>query len=707
MEYITDVIGEAYKRWCAKKPVIIHAPTGAGKTYFILHTLLPYVAQRGKKMVYLCNRVALKQQVENQLQYDSTLTEDQKEALFVCSYQRFSFLDLRTRDSSSFGLSDDQVKRRTEDYKIINADYYILDEAHYFLADCDFNVNLRECIKRIQALQSQNKDAIWVYVTATLPYLLIYLNDSNFTAGNNVAIPYLGQDGHYDYEKYFNSAKALLKYKEQYNFVCQMFDIYLEWQMDCGVHLFLPSIDEYVTDNNMLQYTQYAKKYYQKSYNQYRAMYKNLAEFDYYHVESQLQRFIPIYYTLREELIAGIKNSAPEEKWLIFVSSKSEGKILKDVLVAAGYSDTVFLDSTIKTKSNKTAEKQVWLQIMEQEKFEPRILIATKVLDNGVNIKDKYLRHIVIQELDQTIFLQMLGRKRFSNDEETVFVYLRNVSEGVLRRNFQLKIQNIILFWYHLKKIQSRQNITRITEAENVEISKFQSRYMDGAHYKKRFRNYLVARDMHTAGAGGVAIKDDRGLLIDVYEPDRYAKAKLTYNYYKMLSMFERAYDERRAKLRQNNYVTEEEYAKDDEFLQQQQFMWLKEQLSWIGISVGGEEWVKNPLNPLRTDHWIGTYFHISEKVKRELIQFLDNHVGYLDKGDADVLKELYRRVLVFSAPYDYAAKGRGSVRKIQEFFVQHQIPYRLSSKKCMHSGIQRNWWMIERLDRFAKESRN
>ena len=65
MKYITEEIGDSYKTWTAEKPVVIHAPTGSGKTFFILNRLLPYVAECGKRMVYLSNRSALKQQVEN------------------------------------------------------------------------------------------------------------------------------------------------------------------------------------------------------------------------------------------------------------------------------------------------------------------------------------------------------------------------------------------------------------------------------------------------------------------------------------------------------------------------------------------------------------------------------------------------------------------------------------------------------------------
>ena len=53
--YIADIIGEEYKEWDSSRPIIIHAPMGSGKTYFVLNVLLPYVHSKGKKLVYLAH----------------------------------------------------------------------------------------------------------------------------------------------------------------------------------------------------------------------------------------------------------------------------------------------------------------------------------------------------------------------------------------------------------------------------------------------------------------------------------------------------------------------------------------------------------------------------------------------------------------------------------------------------------------------------
>ena len=684
MKYISEKIGDAYKEWSAKKPIIIHAPTGSGKTFFILRTLLPYAAQAKKKIVYICNRSALKAQVENRLHYDQTLRKYWEEnVICTCSYQRFSFINFRNADERSFRIFTDERSRQREDHALLNADYYILDEAHYFLADCDFNMNVSACISRIKELQARNKDAIWVYMTATLPYLLLYLNPVP------IEIPYLKDCNSYRDETYFSSAKSLLKYEEQPDSFCAAFDQEIGLHLDCGRPVFSPTIDE--TKNPYIS----SKKHFQHQYGAYQKLYRGLTEeFDYYYIEPETSHFIPLYYETNEQLIAAVSQSKAQEKWLIFVTSKAEGRQLRESFATAGYPDTVFLDSSVKTKRGTTIEKKVWKQIVEQEKFDSKILIATKMLDNGVNIKDVNLRHLVIQDLDQTTFLQMLGRKRFSDGEDAVYLYLKNIPEGTLRKYFQLHIQDILLFWFNLFKIQSRD---KIEKAPSIEMRKFQSRYMNGSHYKKQYQNYVVERDMRYAvKVGSSLVKDDGGLLIDLYTPDQYTKAKLTYNYYKMMSLLERAYDERRSILRQRSFPSEDAYEADEKQLQRQQFIWIREQLSWIGVPVDREGWAEHPFHPAKPTHWISTYFGLSEKAKQELLQFLDSHTGALSKGETNELKRLYHQFLAFSAPYDPDVKRKGSVKKIQEFFIRYQFPYRLFSRKCMRGGVQRNWWFIE-----------
>lgn len=58
--------------------------------------------------------------------------------------------------------------------------------------------------------------------------------------------------------------------------------------------------------------------------------------------------------------------------------------------------------------------------------FDKRILVTTKVIDNGVNIKDKNVKHIFSEILDVDSAIQALGRKRKISDDDSCTFYIKN-----------------------------------------------------------------------------------------------------------------------------------------------------------------------------------------------------------------------------------------------------------------------------------------
>lgn len=63
MKYIEEIIDKEYKKWKNGDKIVISSPTGSGKSTFVLKKLLPWAVDNGKKIVYLCNRKILKDQI--------------------------------------------------------------------------------------------------------------------------------------------------------------------------------------------------------------------------------------------------------------------------------------------------------------------------------------------------------------------------------------------------------------------------------------------------------------------------------------------------------------------------------------------------------------------------------------------------------------------------------------------------------------------
>lgn len=127
---------------------------------------------------------------------------------------------------------------------------------------------------------------------------------------------------------------------------------------------------------------------------------------------------VPSFFSKWETIQSLIKKADPSEKWLIFVSSKKDGKKLKkDLGPLADYIDA----------DTKFEVPQKLHSIVRMERFSARVLICTSVLDSGFNIKDPDVKHIVIDTLSSVQARQMLGRKRIDKGE-TISLHIRQRS---------------------------------------------------------------------------------------------------------------------------------------------------------------------------------------------------------------------------------------------------------------------------------------
>jgi late competence protein required for DNA uptake (superfamily II DNA/RNA helicase) len=131
------------------------------------------------------------------------------------------------------------------------------------------------------------------------------------------------------------------------------------------------------------------------------------------------------YFYSKKQTVESIIASTPKNEKIIFFSGVTEAN-----RISKCFSGTSFLCS-VTNKENITFMEEVdWdakKQIETEGTFENRILCTTKILDNGVNIVDKKVKHIIIDMVDPIDIIQCLGRRRINwNDpEDTICVYIR------------------------------------------------------------------------------------------------------------------------------------------------------------------------------------------------------------------------------------------------------------------------------------------
>lgn len=139
--------------------------------------------------------------------------------------------------------------------------------------------------------------------------------------------------------------------------------------------------------------------------------------------------------TLRDQIIDLVCDN--KEKWLIFVDSISFGqKLYKKIKKkfrelyksqeetderSNDYKkDVVFLSSGYRREGGNPAEE---VQVIKNHNVQSaRVLIATSVLDNGINLKDERLNNVIVLADNETELVQMLGRKRENGNLVNLYI---------------------------------------------------------------------------------------------------------------------------------------------------------------------------------------------------------------------------------------------------------------------------------------------
>lgn len=150
--YISDVLEiGTYGKWVHGEKVIISAPTGTGKTTFILKKLLPYCKSLDKKMLILCNRRLLSQQYDFELVDIYEWYAEMREDVDVMTYQ---YLSGQLCEGNG-------IEGMMREYDVV-----VCDEVHYFYNDVDFNAKGTYVL--LQAIIAASFFKSIVMITATL-----------------------------------------------------------------------------------------------------------------------------------------------------------------------------------------------------------------------------------------------------------------------------------------------------------------------------------------------------------------------------------------------------------------------------------------------------------------------------------------------------------------------------------------------------------
>lgn len=414
MKYIVDAIGTSYQNWKAGDTIYISAPTGSGKTTFVLETLLPYLSMRSpqRKILYLVNRTILKEQIENDI---SKLSYELRKLIRVELYQTLEkcFIDSEMwtyypdywkgymdaisnvalpehRDNMLESVKRNLGRNTSNAFwqlkELAQYDYVVCDEAHYFLTDSNYNTNTYLSYKFVRDAYTPK---VRIYMSATIDEIRKCVLEDNARYNNT-------RTGYFN----FSTLKGRVHIQDK-KFLLRDIDITSDFQNNY----------EYLDIHIINERSELAK------------------------------------------IVTEDKN-----KWLIFVDNKNYGKSLKkDILAYVKDSDmreeayVSFITSDYDMEEDALEEVG---DIVKTSKVTSKILIATAVLDNGINIKDLELRNVVIMADTETEFIQMLGRKR--QDGQKVQLYIYKYDRSHFQRRLRINKRRLKLAEESLRLVEKR-----------------------------------------------------------------------------------------------------------------------------------------------------------------------------------------------------------------------------------------------------------
>jgi hypothetical protein len=153
----------------------------------------------------------------------------------------------------------------------------------------------------------------------------------------------------------------------------------------------------------------------------------------FYHFNRDYSYLDVKYYSEFEELKDIIKDSG-KENWLIFLDNKNKCRKFKEEL-----DDMPSLKGKVYAVSAESKQDENYQRMVVDERIDVllkgkkdeegqkiRVLIATSVIDNGVNFRN--IQNVVVSGFSKVKCLQMLGRARVSKGER-VTLYIKRVTE--------------------------------------------------------------------------------------------------------------------------------------------------------------------------------------------------------------------------------------------------------------------------------------
>lgn len=193
-------------------------------------------------------------------------------------------------------------------------------------------------------------------------------------------------------------------------------------------------------------------------------------------------KFDKCYYWNDVSLIKKVLLDLPEDEKAVYFCSniKRAYDLYQDMP-----NNSTFICSKENKMFGKYSNSETWDQIKSNEKFDKQILFTTTVLENGINLIDRRLKHIIIDLFDFDTIIQCIGRKRIGAGMDLPNIYIKQFTQPYIQtriNNLKKRLEPVndfnMLDYEDFGKKYSSRNLKGLLYTENLCSNKNEYKYV-------------------------------------------------------------------------------------------------------------------------------------------------------------------------------------------------------------------------------------
>jgi len=140
-----------------------------------------------------------------------------------------------------------------------------------------------------------------------------------------------------------------------------------------------------------------------------------------YEIESDYNYISDLYYYCKDDVLKKLISEIPDDEKIIYFAGAKKAYSMSNE-----FKNSAFICSKHSNTYSEFSNDEEKNNIIENAKFDCKLLCCTSVLDNGINIKDKMVKHIIVDIFDLDTLQQCVGRKRILNKDDTITLYIKD-----------------------------------------------------------------------------------------------------------------------------------------------------------------------------------------------------------------------------------------------------------------------------------------